>query len=61
MKYIFISEEDGSQKYLVDFQRKNIDTIIDKRNNRLKEEEEEKKLLAERVPAPDNPEEEWYV
>lgn len=60
-----IPEEDGSQVYLVDFQKKAIDKIVDDRDRQRKEEEEERERQEEEllrcavVPPPANEEEEW--
>ncbi|XP_061193538.1 coiled-coil domain-containing protein 174-like [Saccostrea echinata] len=60
-----IPEEDGSQVYLVDFQKKAIDKIVEDRDKRRKEEEEERERQEEEllkhavVPPPANEEEEW--
>ncbi|XP_062603949.1 coiled-coil domain-containing protein 174-like [Saccostrea cucullata] len=60
-----IPEEDGSQVYLVDFQKKAIDRIVEDRDKRRKEEEEERERQEEEllkhavVPPPANEGEEW--
>ncbi|XP_022291209.2 coiled-coil domain-containing protein 174-like isoform X2 [Crassostrea virginica] len=60
-----IPEEDGSQVYLVDFQKKAIDKIVEDRDRRRKEEEEERERKEEEllskavVPPPANEDEEW--
>jgi len=57
------SEEDGSLLYLVDFQKKVIDRVVDKREKGRKEEEEEadkeRILAAVPIPEPENAEDEW--
>ncbi|XP_005096856.1 coiled-coil domain-containing protein 174 isoform X1 [Aplysia californica] len=59
-----IPEEDGSDYYLVDFQKKAIDALVDDRERRRqreeeKEEEAERRALDEAVPPPSTPDEEW--
>ncbi|GFO03566.1 coiled-coil domain-containing protein 174 [Plakobranchus ocellatus] len=62
-----IPDEDGSEYYLVDFQKKAIDAIVEERevkrnaDKRREEEEEEaeRKALAEEIPEPSCPDEEW--
>ena len=62
-----VTEEDGSQVYLVDFQKKAIDKIVEDRDRRRKEEEEERERKEEAllskavVPPPANEDEEWLV
>lgn len=62
-----VIEEDGSQVYLVDFQKKAIDKIVEDRDRRRKEEEEERERKVEEllskavVPPPANEDEEWLV
>lgn len=58
---LLLLEDDGSEGYLVDFQKKVIDTIVNKREKqRQKEEEEaERKALAVPIPEPENSDEEW--
>lgn len=63
------TEEDGSGLFLVDFQKKVIDGVLEKRDRAREEEEErqrreieeEKQQLQEPVPEPENEDEEWYV
>ena len=68
-----IPDEDGSKLFLVDFERKAMDTISDKRREQLAKEEEEKKQreqeeaeeerkqLAEPLKETEDPQEEWWV
>lgn len=60
----------GNEKFLVDFERKAVSALLEKRDEeRMKREEEMKKnedeaeeeeqRLAEKVPPSDNPDEQW--
>ena len=61
------TEEDGSKIFLVDFQQKSLEQLSEKRRMEKRAEEERKKhedeverqLLAEPVPEPATPDEEW--
>ncbi|CAL1548673.1 unnamed protein product [Lymnaea stagnalis] len=58
-----IPEEDGSGYYLVDFQKKAIDSIVAERETKRREEEQEKEAedheLASEIPEPLDPDQEW--
>ena len=66
-----ISEDDGSEGYLVDFQGKAINNLLEQRELQWRAEEEAarkaeeeeraevERRLEEAVPAPQDPEEEW--
>uniref|UniRef100_A0A0B6XY01 CCDC174 alpha/beta GRSR domain-containing protein n=1 Tax=Arion vulgaris TaxID=1028688 RepID=A0A0B6XY01_9EUPU len=60
-----IPDEDGSDYYLVDFQKKAIDAIVEDRETKRRKEEDEKEEEAERralaaeIPEPVDPDEEW--
>ena len=68
---LYFTDEDGSGKYLVDFQQKTIDSVRQKMEEKRKKEimerkqkeeeerKEEEKLLQEKIADPDNPEEDW--
>ncbi len=74
MHLCFCADEDGSGHFLVDFQQKAYEAIVQKRNEKHKNEEEEEKRkqqeeedrreeerqLKEEIPQTDNPQEEWY-
>lgn len=56
-------DEDGSDYYLVDFQKKAIDAIVEdreaSRKKEAEEEEAERVALAAEIPKPAEPDEEW--
>lgn len=52
-----IPDEDGSQRFLVDFQKKAIDKLQEERNNEKKEENDY--IEDEFVDSPSNPDEKW--
>ncbi|BFZ09689.1 hypothetical protein BsWGS_12728 [Bradybaena similaris] len=58
-----IPDEDGSDYYLVDFQKKAIDSIVEdqeaSRKKEAEEEEAERVSLAAEIPKPADPDEEW--
>ena len=72
--FMFTSDGEGNERFLVDFERKAVSTMLEKRDEerrrreeemKRKEEEEEaeeeRRRLAEAVPPSDNPDEQWYV
>ena len=71
---MFTSDGEVNERFLVDFERKAVSTMLEKRDEerRRKEEEmkrkeeeeeaeEERRRLAEAVPPSDNPDEQWQV
>ena len=71
---MFTSDGEGNERFLVDFERKAVSTLLEKRDEekrrreeemKRKEEEEEaeeeRRRLAEAVPPSDNPDEQWQV
>ena len=54
---LLVADEDGSQRFLVDFQKKAIDKLQEQQKK--KEEEEEEENEDEFVDSPSNPDEKW--
>ena len=57
--FVYITEEDGSKIFLVDFQKKAIDNIREERSKQREKEERRQQEEDNDIPPPKDESEEW--